>query len=78
MKNCVFAVLVAGMLVTGAFAQSSLFDRYDVNMTKWAQLPAGTSWDGETSSVAADGKGTVIVLVRKAPYFRVLRRTENS
>lgn len=55
----------------GASAQSSLFDRYDVNMTKWAQLPPGTAWGGETSWVAADGKGQVIVLVRKAPYFRV-------
>jgi len=71
MKKYVFVVLIAGALVTGAFAQSSLFDKYDVNMTKWAQLPAGTAWGGVTSWVAADGKGTVIVLVRKAPYFRV-------
>ena len=71
MKNYAFAVLVTGALVTGAYAQSSLFDKYDVNMTKWAQLPAGTVWGGVTTWVAADGKGTVIVLVRKAPYFRV-------
>ena len=71
MKNCVFAILIAGIFVAGAFAQSSLFDKYDVNMTKWAQLPAGTAWGGLTTWVAADGKGTVIVLVRKAPYFRV-------
>src|SRR5712691_10486130 len=71
MKNYVFAALVAGALVTGAFAQSSLFDKYEVNTTKWAQLPAGTAWGGLTTWVAADGKGTVIVLVRKAPYFRV-------
>jgi len=71
MKNYAFAVLVIGALVTGAYAQSSLFDKYDVNMTKWAQLPAGTAWGGVTTWVAADGKGTVIVLVRKAPYFRV-------
>jgi hypothetical protein len=71
MKNYVFAILVAGALVTGAFAQSSLFDKYDVNMTKWAQMPAGMAWGGVTTWVAADGKGTVIVLVRKAPYFRV-------
>ena len=71
MKNCVFAILIAGVFVFGAFAQSSLFDKYDVNMTKWAQLPAGTAWGGLTTWVAADGKGTVIVLVRKAPYFRV-------
>ena len=41
MKNFVFVVVIAAALVTGAFAQSSLFDKYDVNMTKWAQLPAG-------------------------------------
>jgi sugar lactone lactonase YvrE len=74
MKNYAFVVLIIGALATGAFAQSSLFDRYDVNMSKWAQLPAGTSWGGETSSVAADGKGNVIVLVRKAPYFRLFTR----
>jgi sugar lactone lactonase YvrE len=71
MKNHVFALLVAVASVTVAFPQSSLFDKYDVNMTKWAQLPAGTAWGGLTTWVAADGKGTVIVLVRKAPYFRV-------
>src|SRR5712691_6069554 len=71
MKNYVFALLVAVASVTLAFPQSSLFDKYDVNMTKWAQLPAGTAWGGSTTWVAADGKGTVIVLVRKAPYFRV-------
>jgi sugar lactone lactonase YvrE len=71
MKNFVFAILIASVFVAGAFAQSSLFDKYDVNMTKWAQLPAGTAWGGLTTWVAADGKGTVIVLVRKAPYFRV-------
>jgi streptogramin lyase len=71
MNKCGFAVLVAAGLLTSSFAQSSLFDRYDVNMTKWAQLPAGSAWGGLTSWVAADGKGTVIVLVRKAPYFRV-------
>jgi len=70
MKKYLFAVLVAGALVTGAYAQSSLFDKYDVNMTKWAQLPAGSAWGGLTTWVAADGKGTVVVLVRKAPYFR--------
>jgi hypothetical protein len=60
---CAFAV--------GAFAQSSLFDRYDVNMSKWAQLPADMPWGGTTTWVAADGKGQVVVMVRKAPYFRV-------
>jgi NHL repeat len=71
MKNYVFAILITSVSVTSAFAQSSLFDRYDVNMTKWAQLPADLPWGGLTTWVAADGKGTVIVMVRKAPYFRV-------
>ncbi|MBI2150131.1 MAG: hypothetical protein HYU27_05950 [Acidobacteria bacterium] len=71
MKNFMFVILVMGALATGAFAQSSLFDRYDVNMTKWAQIPPGPEWGGETSAVAADGKGTVIVMTRVAPYVRV-------
>ncbi len=66
-----FVMAVAGLCTGGASAQSSLFDRYDVNMTKWAQLPPGAEWAGETSWVATDGKGQVIVLVRKPPYFRV-------
>src|SRR5262249_47596728 len=72
MKNFVIAILVAAATVTGAFAQSSLFDRFDVKMTGWAQLPAGTTWGGETSAIAADGKGQVVVMTRVAPYFRVL------
>src|SRR5215813_2546026 len=71
MRKYILAVLVAWALTTSAFAQSSLFDKYDVNLTKWAQLPADLPWGGLTTWVAADGKGTVIVLVRKAPYFRV-------
>jgi peptidylamidoglycolate lyase len=71
MKKYILAVLVAVALATSAFGQSSLFDKYDVNMTKWAQLPADLPWGGMTTWVAAEGKGTVIVLVRKAPYFRV-------
>lgn len=70
MKNFIFVSLAVILLAAPAFAQSSLFDRYDVNMTKWAQLPAGTDWGGETSMVAADGKGHVIVIDRAAPYFR--------
>jgi sugar lactone lactonase YvrE len=72
MKTMFSVMFVIGICTAGAHAQSSLFDRYDVNMTKWAQLPADTQWGGETSWVAADGKGQVIVLVRKAPYFRLL------
>ncbi len=40
----------------------------------WARLPAGTTWNGNTSWITADGKGQVVVLVRTAPHFRVLTR----
>ncbi len=72
-KYAFLTLLVAGVLVTGAFAQlstlASLFNAYDVN-AKWAQLSPEVPWGGETSSVAADGKGRVVVLMRVAPYFR--------
>src|SRR5579863_5461462 len=71
MRTFTRAMALAGALAAGAFAQSSLFDRYDVNMNKWAQLPADLPWGGTTTWVAADGKGQVVVMVRKAPYFRV-------
>lgn len=71
MKSVVPLILVAGICTANASAQSSLFDKYDVKMTGWAQLPAGRQWGGETSWVAADGKGQVVVFVRKAPYFQV-------
>jgi sugar lactone lactonase YvrE len=71
MKSLVPVILVAAICAAGASAQSSLFDKYDVKMTGWAQLPGGGQWGGETSWVAADGKGQVVVFVRKAPYFRV-------
>lgn len=71
MKNFMFVILAICTVAGGAFAQSSIFDRYDVNMTKWAQLPAGADWGGETSMVAADGKGQVVVILRVAPHLRV-------
>lgn len=69
MKKIVLLVLAFGA-ATSAFAQSSIFDRYDVNMTNWAQLPPDSSWGGETSMVAADGKGQVVVILRVAPHLR--------
>src|SRR5262245_16011652 len=65
------ALLVASIVVPTASAQSSLFDRYDVNMKSWAQLDPAVPWGGETSMVALDGKGNVVVIVRVAPYFRM-------
>lgn len=50
----------------------SLFDAYTVE-PKWGRLPAGQPWGGVTTGVAVDGKGTVVVLVRTAPYFRVFK-----
>jgi hypothetical protein len=73
MKRFTTVIALAGLLAGGAFAQSSLFDRYDVNMNKWAQLPESQPWGGETTWVAADGKGQVVVMVRAAPYFRVFK-----
>jgi sugar lactone lactonase YvrE len=69
------AVLILALCV-GVSAQStlaSLFDTYTVT-NRWAQLPAGQTFEASTSSVAADGKGSVVVLVRAAPYFRVFSR----
>lgn len=71
MKTYARVMILAGALGAGALAQSSLFDKYDVNLTKWAQLPDGAGWGGETTWVTPDGKGQVVVMVRKAPYFRV-------
>ena len=75
MKKHALVALVAGLSVTGLSAQqstlASLFDRYDVKPNFAA---AGQPWGGLTSWVAADGKGSVIVMVRAAPYFRVFTR----
>ena len=70
------AVLVAivGLLATEVspiVAQSRPTYEVDAN---WARLPEGTTWNGNTSWITADGKGQIVVLVRTAPYFRVLTR----
>ena len=65
---------VAGMSMAGLAAQqsslASLFDRYDVK-PNFGQVNGNPAWGGLTSWVAADGKGSVIVMVRAVPYFRV-------
>lgn len=74
MKTRLFlvAVLAASLLGAGVAAQQStlgsLFGLYDVK-ANFAQPAEG--WGASTSSIAADGKGSVIVLVRAAPYFRI-------
>ena len=76
MRNLTLLVIVviAGLLGVGVAAQQStlgsLFDRYDVK-ANFAQPDGG--WGASTSSIAADGKGSVIVLVRAVPYFRVFK-----
>jgi DNA-binding beta-propeller fold protein YncE len=69
-------LLTAALTATlgGALAAQSslgsLFDRYDVK-PNFAQPPAGQTWGASTTSVAADGKGTVVVMVRTPPYVRL-------
>jgi peptidylamidoglycolate lyase len=66
------ALLVCAML--GAVAVTSAQgERYKVD-ANWARLPDGMTWNGNTSWIAADRKGQVVVLVRTAPYFRVFTR----
>jgi streptogramin lyase len=73
----VFAGALSGFLVCLILAASALLAQsggsYKVN-ANWAQLPDGKTWDGSTSWITADGKGSVLVLVRTAPYFRWFSR----
>src|SRR5512134_1581509 len=69
----VLPVLLASLLLTGAGGTAAQSTAYKVDVN-WAQLPAGTAWNGNTSWITADGKGNVVVLVRTAPYFRVFAR----
>src|SRR5687767_13014246 len=64
-------VCIALIDATGISAQSN--HPYKVDPA-WAQLPQGTTWNGNTTWITADGKGNVVVLVRTAPYFRVFTR----
>ena len=65
------AVALFALVATGISAQSDGTYTVDSN---WAQLPQGTTWNGNTTWITADGKGNVMVLVRTAPYFRVFTR----
>src|SRR5688572_31669642 len=47
---------------------SSLFGRHTVRGDFAVKDPK--EWGGTTTWVTADGKGTVLVMVRTAPYFR--------
>jgi sugar lactone lactonase YvrE len=67
----VLALLCGADLVRSASAAGQTAYKVD---PAWAQLPAGTTWNGNTTWITADGKGNVMVLVRTAPYFRVFTR----
>ena len=78
MNRCVIATVLSALMVCfalgdvhGVSEQSGGTYKVDAN---WARLPAGTTWNGNTTWITADGRGQVVVLVRTAPYFRVLSR----
>ena len=78
MNRRVIASVLSPLLVCVVFADPSGVaaqsgGKYQVDQN-WARLPAGTTWNGNTSWITTDGKGQVVVLVRTAPYFRVLSR----
>ena len=64
-------LLLLAMAMPSALAQTEGKD-YTVDFD-WAQVPGGV-WDGSTSWITADGRGNIVVLVRKAPYFRMFKR----
>src|SRR5262245_19882396 len=71
-------LVTSSVLVCLVFAAGRAISAQSKNPFKvdpaWAQLPQGTSWNGNTTWITADGKGNVMVLVRTAPYFRVFTR----
>jgi hypothetical protein len=84
MKKSVIAICSMALLASLTLAQAPapapappaapLNPNYEVNKA-WAQLPADlTPWNQSTSSIAADGKGNVVVFVRAVPYFRMFTR----
>lgn len=58
----------AAPFVAPSSTLSSLWGRYTVRGDFGVKEPK--EWGGTTTWVAADGKGTVVVMVRVAPYFR--------
>jgi sugar lactone lactonase YvrE len=69
-----FAALLMCLAFGGGPATSAQSGGHFTVNADWARLPAGTTWNGNTSWIAADRKGQVVVLVRTAPYFRVFTR----
>jgi sugar lactone lactonase YvrE len=84
MKKPIIAICMMALLVSLTLAQAPapapaaaaapLNPNYEINKA-WAQLPADlTPWNQSTSSITADGKGNVVVLVRAVPFFRMFTR----
>ena len=74
MKKIVLSVFLLAAAGAALSAQTSslasLFGTYAV-AANFAQPKDAPEWGASTSWIAADGKGSVIVLVRAAPYFRM-------
>ena len=73
LTGCAVIALVSfalGQAPAQTTAQAPPNDKYVVNK-QWAQLPADLPWNNSTTSIAPDGKGNVVVLVRAAPFFRM-------
>ena len=73
MARNIFFVVVAFVMLFSAGGVSTQTGAFTVD-ANWAQLPDGSTWGGNTTWITADGKGSVVVLVRTAPYFRVFTR----
>jgi DNA-binding beta-propeller fold protein YncE len=77
-RTALAAALIAGLSIATVAAQqsslASLFDTYQVTPNFGQSAPGQPAWGGMTTWVAADGKGSVVVMVRAAPYFRVFTR----
>jgi streptogramin lyase len=79
MKKTVISICAMALLTSLALGQAPapapaapLNEKYVINK-EWAQSPADMP-TGAMSSVAADGKGNVVVLARVAPFVRVFTR----
>jgi streptogramin lyase len=65
---------VLGLVFSGTpTAKAQTAETYTVD-SEWARLPEGSTWNGSTSWITADGRGNVVVLVRTPPYFRMFTR----
>ena len=73
MTRNVFFVALAFVVLFTAGRVSTQTGAFTVD-ANWARLPDGATWGGNTTWITADGKGSVMVLVRTAPYFRVFTR----